>query len=76
MDKLTRTEKTLATRFYHAGWSPVEITKVILDKRVLTGFTKLDMEVHHFLMLECKKQMYPEEVYGKLEDIKRRKEDV
>ena len=76
MDKLTRTEKTLATLFYNTGWSPREITRAILDKRALVGFTKLDMEVHHFLMLECKKQMYPVGLYGKLEDIKRRKEDV
>ena len=76
MDKLTRIERRLATHYYSAGWSPSEITRVILNTRALAGFEELDMEVHRFLMGECKKQMYPVGVYGKLDDIKRRKEDV
>jgi len=69
-------EKRLAHYLYSIGISPCDIVERIAFNRAMKGFRELDTAVHHFLSIQFKKQMYPVEVYGLLENIeKEEKED-
>ena len=70
MSKLSKDEKKVASFLFENGRSPVEIVEKIAKARARIKFRKLDMEVHHFLMREFERQMYPIEVYGKLANVK------
>ena len=68
---LDASEKSLARCLYKFGWSPRGIAERILDTRYLKEFYGVDIEVHQFLMKDLNRQMYPKEVYGILEDVKK-----
>jgi len=76
MQELTEREKAFARFFYSHEWCPEEIAERILSERARQAFKDIKMQVYRFLSIEFKKQMYPVEVYGRLEDIeKEEKED-
>jgi len=75
MQELTEREKEFARFFYSRGWCPEEITEKILSERTLLAFREVNMQVHRFLSFQFKKQMYPVEVYGLLEDIEKEAKD-
>ena len=76
MQELIEAEKNYASYLYCLGNSPDKIVEEIQCIRTQKEFTFLNMKIHRFLMAKFKKQMYPVEVYGRLEDIeKEEKED-
>jgi len=75
MADLTKREKAYARFFYSRGWCPEEIVERILSERARQAFEDVNMQVHRFLSEEFKKQMYPVEVYGRLEDIVKGEEE-
>ena len=76
MRDLSKEEKEHIRFIYSCGVPPGEIVEKILSERARQAFKDINMQVHRFLSVEFKKQMYPVEVYGLLEDIEKEgKED-